>query len=75
MTKSDREFIAGLQQNLATMKTELAALEAAGKSGDLKAIFLREGIESTTYRIEVETEEANAPKRDMRFLARNAPKK
>lgn len=67
---TQRQLIKALTQQLADMRAELTTLEATGKSNDLKAIFLREGIPATEYRIEVETDELTAPKHDMRFNAR-----
>lgn len=69
MNKSERELIARLEAELLTMRAELETLPA----DDLRAMFLRDGIRSTTYLIALEREHAAEPKRDMRFNARNAP--
>ena len=71
--KSSRELIARLKTELETYQTKLTSLETQGLAKDLEATFLREGIEATSYRLEVERIEAVKPKRDMRFLSRNAP--
>lgn len=69
MDKATRQHIAGLEAELSRMQAELAALEAAGKTADLKAIFLREGIEHTAYKLQLEQAEALEQKRDMRFTS------
>lgn len=47
---TDRQLIKKLEAELASMQTELATLP----TGDLKAMFLRNGIEATLYRVNLE---------------------
>lgn len=64
---TSKQLIKKIEADLAGMRSELAALEASGLGGDLKAIVLRDCIPATEYRLQLEREEAAAPKRDMRF--------
>jgi hypothetical protein len=67
--------IAELTSELAAMRSELAGLDAAGLSNDLKAVFLREGVAATDYLLSLLVEQASEPDYDRRFLARNRPSK